>query len=222
MPAAPRSLVVTLLAAAVAASCPAVHAQTPPPAPANAPLSYQQPLAPDAVQRVQDKLRAQGAYAGQVNGVWGADSETALTQFQQTHGLQPTGQLNQATAVVLGLNPADLVAAAVSAPLPAPHASAPPLPPVNTPASVAAAPEPIKPPQEGAVLSIAAVRNLQSRLQVLGYYTGGIDGEWGPQAEAALTRFQRASGIDPSGRINPQTVSAMGLNPNDLSAPAAQ
>lgn len=158
-------------------------------------LSYVQPLTPNAMQMVQDHLRQQGAYSGQTDGVWGPDSQAALSQFQQTHGLQVTGQMNQATAILLGLNPSDLLGPA-------------------TPTA------PATPPASGTVLSVAAVRNLQTRLRQLGYYNGAIDGVWGPGAQSAITRFQQASGIAVSGRINPQTVTAMGLNPNDLTAPA--
>jgi peptidoglycan hydrolase-like protein with peptidoglycan-binding domain len=170
---------------------------------ATAPLTYSQPLAPNSVQMVQEKLGSTGAYHGQVDGVWGPDSASALTNFQQTHGLQPTGEMNQATAVVLGLDPAALLGTTSAA---APAPAAPPLPP----------------PVASTTLSIAAVRNLQARLRQLGYYDGAIDGQWGPAAEGALTRFQQASGIQASGRINPQTVTAMGLNPRDLTASAVQ
>jgi peptidoglycan hydrolase-like protein with peptidoglycan-binding domain len=166
---------------------------------ATAPLTYSQPLGPAATEMVQEKLASQGAYHGTANGVWGPDSASALTRFQQTHGLQPTGEMNQSTAVVLGLDPAKLLAAAT-----------------------APAPAPLPPPVASTTLSIAAVRALQSRLRQLGYYDGALDGEWGPEAEGALTRFQQASGIEASGRINPQTVTAMGLNPSDLTASATQ
>ena len=42
---------------------------------------------------------------GRADGVWGPDSQAALERFQQARGLQVTGQLNQATAATLGLDP---------------------------------------------------------------------------------------------------------------------
>ena len=157
-------------------------------------LSYEQPLSPAAVRSVQDHLRLAGAYTGTVDGVWGTDSEAALQQFQGTHGLQVTGQLNQATAVMLNLDPADLLASSQ------PEASAP--------------------PAQGRPLTEIEIRNLQGRLRALGYYRGAIDGVWGPGMQDALQRFQQSTGIQVSGRLNPQTVTAMGLNPQDLSEPA--
>jgi peptidoglycan hydrolase-like protein with peptidoglycan-binding domain len=78
--------------------------------PAGAPLAYVQPLPGPAVQSVQERLRLAGVYAGRIDGVWGADSQAALERFQQAHQLQVTGQLNQATATTLGLDPSALLA----------------------------------------------------------------------------------------------------------------
>ncbi|HJU20520.1 MAG TPA: peptidoglycan-binding domain-containing protein [Stellaceae bacterium] len=74
-----------------------------------APLTYVQPLSPNAVRLVQEKLRASGTYHGTADGVWGPDSATALQRFQATHQLQVTGQLNQVTVTALGLSPAALL-----------------------------------------------------------------------------------------------------------------
>ncbi|MGK7867062.1 peptidoglycan-binding domain-containing protein [Falsiroseomonas sp. E2-1-a20] len=159
-------------------------AQAPPP------LTYAQPLGPEAVNRVQDRLRQAGAYSGRVDGIWGPDSQTALERYQQRNGLQVTGQLNQATATVLGLNPAELVGGA-----PAPAA------PAET-------------------LSEAVVRNVQGRLRSLGFYRGGVDGIWGPTTQAAIEQFQQGRGLQPNGQLTPATAGAMGLDPNNLAAPA--
>jgi len=73
------------------------------------PLAYVQPVPPPAVQAVQEHLRSAGAYNGAADGVWGPDSVAALQRFQASHQLQVTGQLNQATAATLGLDPAVLL-----------------------------------------------------------------------------------------------------------------
>jgi peptidoglycan hydrolase-like protein with peptidoglycan-binding domain len=82
------------------------------------PLSYVQPLPTQAVQTVQDRLRQSGAYSGRVDGIWGPDSQAALERFQQAHQLQVTGQVNQATAATLGLDPNALLTLPVAAPPP--------------------------------------------------------------------------------------------------------
>src|SRR5690348_8142345 len=76
------------------------------------PLTFAQPLSQAGIMAVQQRLKQNGAYTGQTDGVWGPDSAAALEQFQRAHGLQVTGQLNQGTVATLGLNPADLLAAA--------------------------------------------------------------------------------------------------------------
>jgi len=109
--------------------------------------------------------------------------------------LQVTGTINQATAATLGLNPGELLAGP------------------GAPASAAqeAGPGP---------LSRAAVRNLQGRLRALGFYRGATDGVWGPGTQAAIERFQQGRGLQATGQLNPATAQAMGLDPNNLEAPA--
>jgi peptidoglycan hydrolase-like protein with peptidoglycan-binding domain len=43
-----------------------------------------------------------------VDGNWGAGTQAAIERFQQGRGLQPTGQINPATAQALGLDPNNL------------------------------------------------------------------------------------------------------------------
>ncbi|WP_424135560.1 peptidoglycan-binding domain-containing protein [Roseomonas chloroacetimidivorans] len=158
-------------------------------------LNYVQPLGPAALMQVQERLRQAGAYTGRPDGVWGPDSQAALERFQQRNGIQVTGQLNQATAATLGLNPAEILAAGPG------------------PAS-AAVPDPGPGP-----LSRAAVRNVQARLRALGFYRGAVDGMWGAGTQAAIERFQQGRGLQPTGQINPATAQAMGLDPNNIEAP---
>lgn len=59
----------------------------------------------------------------------------------------------------------------------------------------------------GGLTDSAAVRNMQSRLKQLGYYNGGIDGDFGSSTEAAVKAFQsnnslRADGVAGEGTLN--------------------
>ncbi len=176
---------------ALAALCAAPIAAVPPAAAQQPPpLAYMQPIAPPGLTAVQDALRRSGAYGGAVDGVWGQDSQAALQQFQQVHALQVTGQLNPATAQALGLDPARLLQLG---PAPVP-------------------PPPIR-------LGPDAIRTIQGRLRQMGYYQGGLDGEWGPGTQSAVAQLQQQRGLQPTGQLNPPTVTAMGLNPNDPGAP---
>ena len=56
----------------------------------------------DGVLRaVQERLVARGYPAGYPDGVWGEQSADALRQFQEDHGLPPTGELDDETAALL-------------------------------------------------------------------------------------------------------------------------
>jgi peptidoglycan hydrolase-like protein with peptidoglycan-binding domain len=159
-----------------------LHAQTP------SGLSYVQPLSPDSVASVQQKLQTAGVYTGRVDGVWGPDSDAALQRFQQSHQLQATGQLNLATASTLGLDATQFTAAP---------------PPVA----------PLPPPDH---LRTSSVRALQTRLIALGFYRGPVDGVWGQSTEAAVQAFQQGRGWPATGALTPATVSALGLAPEAI------
>jgi peptidoglycan hydrolase-like protein with peptidoglycan-binding domain len=154
------------------------------------PLAYVQPVSPAAVQSVQDRLRSAGAYNGAVDGVWGPDSAAALQQFQSSHQLQVTGQLNQATASSLGIDLGALLGIQQAAFSPA-----------------------VPPPGD---LRTSSVRVIQSRLHDLGFYSGSVDGVWGQSTQNAVQQFQQGRGLQPNGQLNPATVAAMDLPPDSL------
>ena len=56
------------------------------------------------------------------------------------------------------------------------------------------------------------VRQAQKVLNDRGFRTGGVDGRMGPQTEAALVNFQRAEKLQPTGKLDRQTIAALGLN----------
>lgn len=53
------------------------------------------------------------------------------------------------------------------------------------------------------------VADLQKRLKALGYYSGNIDGIFGPITEQAVKKFQAAAGITVDGIVGPQTMAAL-------------
>ena len=163
------------------------------------PLSFVQPLSSQSIQAVQEKLHQAGAYNGKIDGMWGPDSATALQQFQQSHQLQVTGQMNQATAATLGLEPGTLLAE-------------------TTPGQSVAAPPPLPPaPLPSDRLSASSIRSVQTRLRALNFYGGAVDGIWGQSTQTAIERFQQGRGLQANGQLNPATISALGLSPNALS-----
>ena len=53
------------------------------------------------------------------------------------------------------------------------------------------------------------VRNLQARLKELGYYTGSVDGSFGPATDTALKAFQKANGLSADGVAGTRTMEAL-------------
>jgi peptidoglycan hydrolase-like protein with peptidoglycan-binding domain len=62
------------------------------------------------------------------------------------------------------------------------------------------------------------VRQVQKTLNDRGYRTGGIDGRMGPQTQAALVNFQRAEKLQPTGKLDRQTLVALGIQKTGASA----
>ncbi len=58
-----------------------------------------------------------------------------------------------------------------------------------------------------------AVRDVQNRLAAAGYSPGAVDGDFGPNTERAVRRFQSANGLTVDGIVGPQTWSALGAAP---------
>ena len=44
-----------------------------------------------------------------------------------------------------------------------------------------------------------------------GYDVGAVDGRWGPNTETALRQFQEANRLAPTGKLDQQTLSALGV-----------
>jgi peptidoglycan hydrolase-like protein with peptidoglycan-binding domain len=78
------------------------------PAPGTPAAMATEPLNRAAVRNIQQRLRALNFYRGDVDGIWGASTQSAIERFQQGRGLQATGQMNPATAQALGLDPNNL------------------------------------------------------------------------------------------------------------------
>lgn len=55
----------------------------------------------------------------------------------------------------------------------------------------------------------SAVSSVQTALTELGYYTGLIDGDYGPATTRAMRRFQSDFGLDPSGDFDARTATAL-------------
>jgi peptidoglycan hydrolase-like protein with peptidoglycan-binding domain len=136
---------------------------------------------PTTIRKVQQTLNNRGFQAGPVDGTMGPGLQAALRDFQKSENLEPTGALNQQTLAALGL----------------------PAEPVLT--VERRAPIFVVPPAS------ATVRHVQQALNQRGYQVGTPDGIMGPATQRALWNFQVAENLQATGRLNRETLSALGV-----------
>jgi peptidoglycan hydrolase-like protein with peptidoglycan-binding domain len=148
----------------------------------------------DAVKEVQRRLGASGVYvAGGADGVYGAATARAVTQFQRWSGLTPTGAIDAKTASALGLGSSS------STSTPAP--TTPPAVPSNN-------------PYVGLKQGVRGdeVKALQVALQNTGVVVrGGADGVFGSVTATALKSFQKTNGISQTGVLTEQGAKILKL-----------
>jgi peptidoglycan hydrolase-like protein with peptidoglycan-binding domain len=56
-------------------------------------------------------------------------------------------------------------------------------------------------------------KEIQQALADKGFYTGPVNGEWGPESVAALKNFQEANNIAADGKLGSLSLIALGLGP---------
>ena len=192
---------------------------------------------------VQQALKEEGFYYGNVTGEKTADTTAAIRRYQIRNGLQITGEIDAETLRSLGVGSG---VARSNAPATAPAAPegeggneeeptqsaeiSPQQPPANYPppripnSGYGPGPKPPLPvvsdvfvgtPYEMAPpdLQRHVIVGTQALLARQGFYRSGIDGEFGPGTQAALRAFQARAGLAPNGRLNMETLAALGLLP---------
>ncbi|MEY2574963.1 MAG: hypothetical protein QOF80_450 [Verrucomicrobiota bacterium] len=193
-----------------------------------------------AVESAQEKLKDGGFYYGEINGKKDADTTAAIRRYQIRNGLQITGELNTETQRALGLTskPATTPAtrpAQTPGPTPPGFLEETPAPtPTPVPRSapreeseVEEAPVSPQPPRvesagvltetpyEGAPPQVQ--QDIVSRAQIIlmrqGFYRDEIDGLYGPAMNFALRNYQARFGLQPSGRLDVETLAALSLLP---------
>lgn len=171
-------------------------------------------------EAVQRSLKERGFYYGEATGQKDADTAAALRRFQIRNGLKINGEITAETLKSLGIN----APAPVTAATPAPHvlrlAPPPPLatpPPTPSPQMREAPPLTLfaRTPYETSPQDVQAqlIVRAQTQLAHQGYYRGIIDGLFGHEMEFALRSYQTHFSLEPSGRLDRQTLGALGLLP---------
>jgi peptidoglycan hydrolase-like protein with peptidoglycan-binding domain len=185
------------------------------------------------VQQAQEELKEQGYYFGQINGEKNADTTAAIRRFQIRSGLPVTGELDEQTLRTLHSGAASSSATTTTTPQPqsaedssgtrgqvAPGAPVPEdgqpyraQPAPSSPQSAASifthTPYEMAPPEVQQQVVVGA----QTLLRRRGFYKGESDGVFSPNLEFSIRAFQSRLGIQPNGRLDMDTLAALGLLP---------
>jgi peptidoglycan hydrolase-like protein with peptidoglycan-binding domain len=186
--------------------------------------------ADQTVQSVQQTLKDQGFYYGNVTGDKSAETTAAVRRYQIRNGLQVTGEMNAETLRSLNVN-SDLAASSQSTSKPAvaqqnTNAVRPDdnsrLGQNSLPASSSGPDRQLEmnPALSNAGIQPAPTRmnrrmfiaEVQQQLMSRGYYQGRIDGSYGRRTAFALRAFQFGSGLPPTGHLDTSTLNALGLS----------
>jgi len=187
--------------------------------------------ADQTMQCVQQALKDQGLYYGNVTGTKSADTTAAIRRYQIRSGLQVTGEINSETLESLNLGgKSSSVASSQPASKPSVTQSNTVRPDQSTPVEQNRSQQqqqPVTPDRQlqmnpsmpgfgypSAPVRInkrMAVAEVQRQLITRGYYWGRVDGRYGRQTAFALREFQFASGLPPTGHLDMGTVQALGL-----------
>jgi peptidoglycan hydrolase-like protein with peptidoglycan-binding domain len=194
------------------------------------------------IESVQQALKDQGFYYGEVTGEMNTNLTAAIRRYQIRNGLQVDGQLNSETLQSLGINSS---ASAQPAARPAPPSLAAPKLGEQSPAEgTNMTPAPVQPlpnaPQDQRVYpsnpvapdtSLAEVlartpfeaappdvqRNVIISAQIAlarrGLYHQEVNGVYGPAMDFSLRAYQARSKLPVTGRLDLQTLAALRLLP---------
>jgi len=199
--------------------------------------------ADQTIESVQQALKDQGFYYGDITGEANANLKAAIRRYQIRNGLQVTGELNSETLRSLGIDSSALARpAGKSTPSPGPGLpdlrdqssgeTAGGTPPAGQPFANAPPdrqiypPNPVMPgtfpggllagtPYEAAPPDVQhnVVISAQIALARRGLYRGEIDGVYGSGMELSLRAYQARTSLPVTGRLDLETLAALRLLP---------
>lgn len=146
-----------------------------------------------SVVRQAEQALAQGNYShGPLDGRMDADTRYGLRQFQRSHDLEPTGNLNMETLSALGIEQSEYGARARGS-------------------------EGERVGQDAQTYSRSVVRRVEQALAQKQFVTGAIDGNLDSWSRFGLDSFQRFMDLAPTGELSPQTLAALGIESSSAS-----
>jgi peptidoglycan hydrolase-like protein with peptidoglycan-binding domain len=196
--------------------------------------------ADQTIRSLQQTLKDQGFYYGTVTGDKSAETTAAIRRYQIRNGLQVTGEINEET--LRSVNSSSNSVASASQPASKPAAIQPNSvrPDASARLSQSSPPpsfnQPNRPLETNLQYSASfyqsaplrvnrrIIAGAQYQLMSRGYYRGRVDGKYGRQTAFAVRAFQSNAGIPPTGRLDMQTLDALGSSDADFAylAPASR
>ena len=194
--------------------------------------------ADQTIRSLQQTLKDQGFYYGTVTGERSAETTAAIRRYQIRNGLKVTGEINEETTRSLNSNSVASTSRSISKPAAAqpndvrPDASAR-LSQSSPPSTFSQSERPLEnnPSYSASFYQLAPVwlnrrivAEAQYQLLSRGYYHGRVDGKYGRQTAFAVRAFQSSAGLPPNGRLDLETLEALGSSDADFaySAPASR
>jgi peptidoglycan hydrolase-like protein with peptidoglycan-binding domain len=195
------------------------------------------------IESVQQALKDQGFYYGEISGEMNATLTAAIRRYQIRNGLQVTGELNDETLQSLGVRPSGYGRQTTKSGSPTPGTAAKPSVSPSEAESGTSAPQvqdfgnapqdqqlyPSIPtsratgpgavfagtPFETApsVVQRTVVVSAQIALAQYGLYRQQIDGVYGPAMELSLRAYQAGTRLPVTGRLDLETLAALRLLP---------
>jgi peptidoglycan hydrolase-like protein with peptidoglycan-binding domain len=193
------------------------------------------------IESVQQALKDQGFYYGEITGQASSDLTAAIRRYQIRSGLQVNGQLNSETLQSLGIKSSASAqpaakAASPNPALPGPGDQSPIEGPNMTPAPVEPLPNapqdqqvypsnPVAPGTPAGVLARTpfeaappevqrnVIVSAQIALARRGLYQEEVNGIYGPAMELSLRAYQARARLPVTGRLDLQTLAALRLLP---------
>ena len=176
------------------------------------------------VKRLQTRLTALGYYTGKISGNYLEGTQSAIKQFQEKNGLDTGDDANQYTQSVL------YSANAIGKNDQKPAATATPAPELGNylvdenrsdtsdvvmPEKMVAFKEKLKNGMSG-----ESIKNMQLRMQELGYYDGPISGNFLKYTTRAVKAIQKQNGLPSNGVVDEATWNVI-FNDPDIVMPDA-
>ena len=192
--------------------------------------------ADQTVQSLQQALKDQGFYYGNVTGEKNAETTAAVRRYQIRSGLKVTGEMDPQTLQSLNVNSNSAASSQPSSKPAVAQQNTTTVHPVETPQldqnSVQQPPSTpehqreINPTFPGAPYQPAPTRmnkrlviaEVQRQLIERGYYQGRTDGSYGRRTAFAVRAFQFGSGLPPTGHLDTSTLNALGLSNEKLAS----